>query len=293
MLDRLEQPGTRAASVLDVYLRHRWYLDVRTEDAVPVSAQEYRPLVDAMVELEATASDDSRYWRWRSEIHWVYARRLKVEGADDMRVLEVQQRAVEDAERALRLAPEDLLAQAEVARAWFFRAYAFGESSAHTPAEFARAAEEALPHARRLAASGHPHAGMSISRTLELIASARARLAEWTDFMRWASQCIEIADDAAATHHDNILVVRNAEACRFRLAANLRDTAADVPTPVVEAALDWAQDAHEMYQARRRRGWVGPVEDGRYDAYYAFLIEHLRARLAAQVPEPAQPDTQR
>lgn len=293
MLDRLERPGTPAASVLDAYLRHRWYLDVSGEGAVDHTTRGYRPLLDRMVQLEPVASADSRYWRWRAEMHWYYARRLKVEGAEDARVLEVQQRAIDDAENALRLAPADLLAQAEVARAWFFRAYAFGESRAHTPAEFARAADEALQRARDLRDSEHPDADQWISKTMELIASSRARLGAWPEFLDWAARCLEAADADARARSDTILVVRNAEICRIRLAVSVRDAGLDAPTPIAEAALSWAVDARSMFEARRVRDWVGPVEDGRYDELYAQVIEDLRARVAAQVSEPAQPDTPR
>lgn len=293
MLDRLERPGIPAASVLDVYLRHRWYLDVSGEGAVDHTARAYRPLLDRMIQLEPIASADSRYWRWRAEMHWYYARRLKVEGAEDARVLELQQQAIDDAENALRLAPADLLAQAEVARAWFFRAYAFGESSTHTPAEFARAADEALQRAQDLRGSGHPDADKWMSKTMELIASSRARLGAWPEFVDWAARCLEAADGDARARSDTILVVRNAEICRIRLAASVRDAGPDAPTPIVETALTWALDARSMFEARRVRNWVGPVEDGRYDDLYAQVIEDLRARLTAQVPEPAQPDTHR
>ena len=293
MLARLEQPEATKAAMMDAYLRHRWHLDVSGDGAVDKSARAYIPVLEEMLSLEVAASNDSRYWRWRSEMHWYYARRLRAGGAEDARVIEVQQRAIDDAQRALQLAPSDALVQADVARAWYFRAYAIGESISLAPEKFARAADDALQPAIDLRAAGHPEADRSISKAMELVASSRARLGAWPDFLHWATQCLKAADADARARSDTILVVRNAEICRIRLASSVRDAGPDAPAPIVEAALTWAVDARSMFEARRIRNWVGPVEDGRYDDLYAQVIEDLRAHLAAQVPEPAQPDTQR
>ncbi|MEQ8844808.1 MAG: protein kinase [Phycisphaerales bacterium] len=297
LLERLDDPGTPLAEMLDVYLRFRWFFDVNRDhprSALDKSANGFRPILERMVALEPAAAGDARYWRWRSMMHWFFARRLQDDGAaPDAVVLEVQQRAIEDAQRAVELDRGDPLARAELASAWFFRAYAIAEGDPYTPEDLSKAVLDALSFAQALDDEGHPRGGYFVSRCLQLMADAHARQAQWAACLEAAEATIRAADRSAHLLPNHILVVRNAEVCRIRLAANIRDAGPDIPTPIVEAALAWGEEAMAMLQARRARGWLGPVEDGRYDDLYAQVIEDLRARLAAQVPEPAQPDTQR
>jgi hypothetical protein len=283
LLDRLEDPSTPLARMLRTYLEHRWYMDVRSDHPDRMTKKTtlgYRPVLETMMQLETALSTDSRYWRWRSNMHWLHARMLKREGMDDITVLAAQERAIADAQRAVDLAPGDPLAQEELVRAWFFRAYALGESEVHDAEQFARGVEEALQYAQRLDRAEHPRGGNFVSWNTQHMADARARLGDWDGFGLWAEQAIADADRSAALLPENLMVVRNAEVCRLRLASivsNFHGRSPGAPPQAVRAALPWARQAREMYTQRERRGWTNVVEEASYADHYDGVIAALEA----------------
>jgi len=292
LLGRLRNPSAPMAQMLENYLTYRWRMDAghgHPGAAPNTSARSFAPLLERMVALEPAMAHDSRYWRWRSTMRWYYARRLHDEAAPPARVLAFQQRAIEDAQRALALAPDDPLARTELAKAWYFRAYAIGESAAHTPEQYAQAAADALPLAASLDDAGHPRGGYFIGRCTQLLADAHARQGDWQGFARWADRSIRAVDRAAAALPGHLLMVRFAEVCRIRLAGVVRDAGPGAPTPIVASALARAHEAIAMLRARRERGWLGPVEDGPYDALYADVADELAATLAASAGKPGEP----
>lgn len=283
LLEQLEDPSAPLAMMLGAYLDYRWTRDLRSDH--PQAAQDrspkaYQRLLDRMVQLEDSLSSDTRYWRWRSNMHFMHARSLKHEGVDDIDVLDAQELAIADAQRAIELAPDDPLAQEELVRAWFFRAYALGESEAHDAEQFARGVEEALAYAQRLDEAGHPRGGNFVSWSTQHMADARARLGDWDGFVRWSDRAIATADRSAALLPENLTVVRNAEITRIRLASVVSNSHGRAPgaTPeAVRAALPWARQAREMYAQRERRGWTNALEETTYADQYDGVIAALEA----------------
>lgn len=283
LLERLDDPSAPLAQMLDAYLEYRWLRDLRADHplrATERSAKNRQRILDRMIRQEDALSGESRYWRWRSNMHYVYARALKREGADDLTVLDAQERAIADAQRAVDLAPDDPLAQEELAMAWFFRAYALGESEAHDAEQFASGVEEALAYAQRLDGAGHPRGGNFVSWNTQLMADARARLGDWEGYMLWAERTIAAADRSVALLPQNLMVVRNAEVARVRLAmvaSNANGRSPGAPPGAVRAALPWARQAREMYAQRERRGWTNVLEEASYAANYEAVIAALEA----------------
>lgn len=283
LLDRLQDPMAPMAQMLSAYLEHRWVWDLRSDHPLGVmdrSSQARQRIIERMTPLEDALSRDSRYWRWRSHMHFIYARSLKREGADDSAVLRAQKSAIADAHRAIDLAPDDPLAQEEFVRAWYFHAYALGESEAHDAEQFASGVEQALVHAQRLDEAGHPRGGNFVSWNTQLMADARARLGDWEGYVLWAERTIAAAERSAAQLPQNMMVVRNAEVARIRLASvacNFHGRSPGAPPEVVRAALPWARQAREMYAQRERRGWTNEVEEASYADHYDAVIAALEA----------------
>lgn len=281
LLDRLDDPSAPLALMLGAYLDYRWLVDLRSDhpqgprDRGP---RAHQPLLDRMTRMQDALLGDGRYWRWRSNMHFMYARSLKRDGADDATVLGAQERAIADAQRAVDLAPDDPLAQEELVRAWFFRAYALGESEIHDAEQFARGVEDALAYAQRLDEAGHPRGGNFVSWNTQLMADARARLGDWEGFLHWGERTIAAADRSVALLPQNLMVVRNAEVARMRLAmvaSNANGRSPGAPPEAVRAALPWARQAREMYAQRERRGWTNEVEEASYAKQYDAVIAAL------------------